>query len=283
MRRMNTGFAVALFRYTLFSLFVLFSLLTQTLTQTLTQMQAQMQAQTSNAAHNAAHSATAADKPSVHGMLVFGAPDKAGTVYASHLPMFRSPHDYQIILELTLDARTALLYRKSRKNFPLQTVYTLAPEEFVLPAMIQKPRPFKMLFFRGHFERGGKPLGDSAWVTIKRVVHYAKFNPKAIRPDTAQYLVFGRELDIAGKKEAELFAAHALTAKPDFDEILELETSVKSAAQALVAAPTTLVVFPKAANKPLPTGTALEALLPDGRTSTIRLKRSLYLEYDDLR
>ena len=40
-----------------------------------------------------------ADVPTTHGMLLFG----NETVYASHLPMFHSPHDYQLILELDLE------------------------------------------------------------------------------------------------------------------------------------------------------------------------------------
>lgn len=33
------------------------------------------------------------DKPSVHGMTLMG----TELIYASHLPMFHTPHDYQII------------------------------------------------------------------------------------------------------------------------------------------------------------------------------------------
>ena len=39
------------------------------------------------------------DKPATHGMLIFG----TNKIYASHLPMFHSPHNYQVILELDLD------------------------------------------------------------------------------------------------------------------------------------------------------------------------------------
>ncbi len=38
----------------------------------------------------------------VHGMVVFGGRDG---LYASHLPLFRAPHDRQIVLGLVLDDR----------------------------------------------------------------------------------------------------------------------------------------------------------------------------------
>ena len=46
------------------------------------------------------HHISATDKTSVHGMLIFG----KEKIYASHLPLFHPPHDYQIILELELNS-----------------------------------------------------------------------------------------------------------------------------------------------------------------------------------
>src|SRR4051812_9463415 len=41
-----------------------------------------------------------ADTPSIHGMVVFGGEKDT---YASHLPMFHSPHDRQVILKIALN------------------------------------------------------------------------------------------------------------------------------------------------------------------------------------
>jgi hypothetical protein len=39
-----------------------------------------------------------ADTPATHGMLLFGTKD----IWLSHLPMFHKPHDYQVIMSVTL-------------------------------------------------------------------------------------------------------------------------------------------------------------------------------------
>ena len=91
---------------------------------------------------------------SVHGMLLFG----ANKIYASHLPMFRSPNDYQVILELELDEKMKALYLEDKKQNPQETVYTLEPEQFVLPDLVKNPAPFTANVYRGHFERGGKKI-----------------------------------------------------------------------------------------------------------------------------
>jgi hypothetical protein len=54
--------------------------------------------------------ASAQDQPAVHGMLLVG----EETLYLSHLPMFHSPHNYQVILEVrfktsTLDPKSVYL------------------------------------------------------------------------------------------------------------------------------------------------------------------------------
>ena len=48
-----------------------------------------------------------ADRPSVHGMLLFGKEN----LYASHLPMFHAPHDYQVIFKLNLSSNTGTVVK----------------------------------------------------------------------------------------------------------------------------------------------------------------------------
>lgn len=63
-----------------------------------------------------------------HGMALFGGKDG---LYASHLPMFHAPHDYQVVLQLHVaDARldAALKRRLDGKT----ALWTVAPEKFDL-------------------------------------------------------------------------------------------------------------------------------------------------------
>ncbi|MBI3544536.1 MAG: hypothetical protein HY075_14790 [Deltaproteobacteria bacterium] len=151
-----------------------------------------------------------ADRPSTHGMLLVG----GKTIYASHLPMFHSPHDYQVILEVRLrhpQGDAGARYARDRAETG-EKVYTLVPEQFVLPDVVGAKRSFKGDIFRGHFERGGVAIIKGVTVDIVHVVHFRKFKPGASKPSVAPYLVFGRGPDV--------FAAHLITSPPDFDQVL---------------------------------------------------------------
>jgi hypothetical protein len=101
-----------------------------------------------------------ADHPATHNMLVVG----EEAVYLSHLPMFQEegkppmPHRYQAILEVTFAKQED--YAKDRRGHSATTIYTLNPEEFVLPEVVSSDprheplRSFKAnTIFRGHLER----------------------------------------------------------------------------------------------------------------------------------
>ena len=78
----------------------------------------------------------AADHPATHNMLMIG----EETVYLSHLPMFQEPgeppmpHRYQAILEVTFPSQES--YAKDRRAHRSTSIYTLNPEEFVLPDLV---------------------------------------------------------------------------------------------------------------------------------------------------
>jgi hypothetical protein len=140
-------------------------------------------------------------------------------VFASHLPMFDSPHRFQVILEVDLakagQNRNAI-YAADRKAHPKVGMYTLEPQEmFVLSQMFrgdQKARrtSFRGTVYRGHLERGGTPLDPLTGVSVraKRVVYAEEIGPPngLSRSDNLQYIVFGRG--------SEMFLAHRITAAP---------------------------------------------------------------------
>lgn len=151
------------------------------------------------------------DAPAVHGMLMFGQTE----VFLSHLPMFHSPHDYQVLLKIKIDADSLAKYKNSLKKFPQEKVYTLVPQVFVLPDMINHPVAFKAQIFRGHFERGGSVIADSVSVEIAKVLHFRKYDPAAQKPAQAKFLLFGNS--------SEQYLAHYIEAKPDYDLIAQIQ------------------------------------------------------------
>lgn len=160
------------------------------------------------------------DGPNTHNMVVLG----EETVFLSHLPMFQQrgeppmPHRYQVILEVTLAEHER--YVKDRREHGATRMYTLNPEDFVLPDLVstdaQRPpvRSFKAkTIFRGHLERDDRvSILQDVDVSVKRVTLFRRFDPKARKPARLEYLLFG--------KGQELFLAHVITAPPDFDQLL---------------------------------------------------------------
>jgi hypothetical protein len=171
------------------------------------------------------------DHSATHNMLVVG----HDTIFLSHLPMFQgmnatktaftSPHRYQVILQADLarDGKSVgELYARDRRGNPDVKMYTLNPQDFILPRLFtpdaQHPmlNDFKATVFRGHLERGGQEIDGLANVNIdiKKVVHARMFDPANDKPDKLTYIVFG-----AGQ---ELFLAHRIAGPPDFDQVVSI-------------------------------------------------------------
>ena len=103
------------------------------------------------------------------------------TVFLSHLPLFHSPHNYQVILEATFakpGSDPQADYFNDRKRTGTK-IYTLEPEPFVLPrlAAAEPRRSFKASIYREHFERfpnqrakEAARIGQNVDVNVTRVV-----------------------------------------------------------------------------------------------------------------
>lgn len=202
------------------------------------------------------------DQPSVHGMLMVG----TSQVYLSHLPMFHSPHDYQGIFEVKLDEASHNAYAASLHG-STEKVYTLVPEIFVLPEMAKNPKVFKAKIYKGHFERGGTVIAHNVSVQISNVIHFEKFDPLKSQPVTGSYVLFGNS--------DEQFMAHLITAKPDFDQVLQVTVDAGIAEklnQGLV------LNFHSVKNSdPLREGEHLHAA-----EAAVMVESVLYLEFGDL-
>jgi hypothetical protein len=204
------------------------------------------------------------DKPSTHGMLLFG----SEKIYASHLPMFHSPHDYQIILELELSKSEKQKYISDKNKNPNYTTYTIEPEKFVLPDMINNPMPFKVNLYRGHFERGGFEILKNITVKIVQIVYFKKFNPEEVKTKSTNFILFGNE--------KEQFLAHEITNKPDFEQIIEVKTNLKSF---LNTEKSKIITLNSVENNPIGISSN-EVLISE---KPIVLLKQLYLEFDDLK
>lgn len=147
-----------------------------------------------------------------HGMALFGGKDG---LYASHLPMFHAPHDYQVILQVhvadpAVDA--ALRQRLDGKT----ALWTVAPEPFELnrlaPRAAAPLTQFKADLVLGHFEQGGKTQYAAASVVVDKVVMFRQLSPARRVNSGAIYWQVG-----AGRQR---FLIKRIDSRPDFEHIL---------------------------------------------------------------
>ena len=212
-----------------------------------------------------------AEHPSVHGMLIVG----QSRIYLSHLPMFHSPHDYQVLLEGHFSSEGEKAYRNSLDSSS-ETIYTLVPEAFVLPEILQNRRTFEAQIYKGHFERGGTVIADKVTVVIDRVLYFKKFATDEAKPKEARYVLFGHR--------EEMFLAHTISAKPDFDQIIKVQP-LSFLSEELKRKGSIPVGFPNLLNAPLHLFDSLDGSLLDGdgaQMQKFEIEKMIYLETGDL-
>jgi hypothetical protein len=154
----------------------------------------------------------AAHEPShgVHGMVLFGDGDG---LYASHLPLFRAPHDNQVVLKLRFE--DPALERAMRARLHGRTdLWTLEPEAFALhrlaPGSTAPLRGFRANAVEGHFERGGVVRERGAALVVEQVVLYRTLSPQPSVQAVARYLPVGP------------FLVKLVDSRPDFEHIVLL-------------------------------------------------------------
>jgi hypothetical protein len=154
----------------------------------------------------------------VHGMLLVG----EAPVYLSHLPMFMAPHNFQVILEVTLDDEAGRSLAHHHAHFGRDELYTVKPEAFSIVDLLPVDpgnaalSEFKADIFRGHFEKGGDVIASGARIGVTSVIHFRELG-RADKAAGLDYILFGGE--------QQSFLAHAITQPPDFDQVLSVNVA----------------------------------------------------------
>jgi len=177
-----------------------------------------------------------------------------------------------------------------RREHRTTKIYTLNPENFVLPELVSsdpqhKPlRSFKAnAIFRGHLERDDRVrIVRDVQVSVKDVIHFREFDLKGKESPQLEYLLFG--------KGQELFMAHLITAPPDFDQILAVKIIDHKFTSAELAKGV-LVVFPEKTNavasrlreKQRVEGQIKIENVPAPKKIQVEVNRAFYFEEGELR
>lgn len=151
-----------------------------------------------------------------HGMVLFGG---AEGLYASHLPMYHAPHDFQTVLRVRLadGAHDAALRARLEQQI---TLWTLDPEKFALdrlaPAASAPLKAFKASIVLGHFEQGGTLYLRDAQFLIDEVMHFRQLPMHVRAAPLASYLQFGQP--------QRRYLVKLIESRPDFDHIFAVDT-----------------------------------------------------------
>jgi hypothetical protein len=144
-----------------------------------------------------------------HGMALFGG--KEG-LYASHLPMFHAPHDYQVVLQIRLSDPAQDRAIRERLNGKA-ALWTIDPEKFEIdrlaPGASNPLTQFKADLVLGHFEQGGKPQLVGVTAIVEKVLVYRQLSPAMRQTNSVRYLRIGRS-----------FLLKEVDSRPDFDHIV---------------------------------------------------------------
>ncbi|SHN42864.1 hypothetical protein SAMN05192549_11568 [Duganella sacchari] len=211
-----------------------------------------------------AGSAAAADVTyGEHGMALFGG--KEG-LYASHLPMFHAPHDYQVVLQVHVaDPATdaALRQRLDGKT----ALWTIAPEKFELsrlaPQAATPLRQFKADLVLGHFEQGGKTQYAASTIVVDKVLFFHKLSPEQRASVSSTYMQIGD-----GQQR---YLVKQIDSRPDYDHIIAYRA-------ARGAAHTDITVIKRGLSQP--NAAELAAALHAQRNT---IRGTIYFYTDDLK
>ncbi len=151
-----------------------------------------------------------------HGMVLFGGADG---LYASHLPMYHAPHDYQVVLRLRMAdaAQDAQLRARLQERVAL---WTLDPQKFAIdrlaPDAATALNTFKAGVVLGHFEQDGVTQHAAADFVIEEVLHYRQLPMQPGVASKANYLQFG--------KAQRRYLVKLIESRPDFDHIFIVDS-----------------------------------------------------------
>ncbi|MGU3377545.1 hypothetical protein [Chryseobacterium sp. M5A1_1a] len=207
------------------------------------------------------------DKPGVHGMVLFGETQQ----YVSHLPLFYSPHDYQVILKVELDSVSQEIYLKDRRQYQTE-LYTIEPDKFILPELLNNVHSFKANIYRGHFERGGDVILQGVNLEVHKVLYFNKLKPVKTQANPYVYLLFGNQ--------QEQFLVHQILNRPEFDEILSVHVVDMITKARLKKDQIVKIPIKSATIQPYPW--QINRKYKFGAKEVVALKQ-IYLEFEDLK
>lgn len=172
------------------------------------------------------------DMTGSHGMVLF---TDGVELYASHLPLYYSPHDYQLIykVESTHKAKLIRYLRQANANSSSTgNMITLLPAHFDLNKLIDGERfSISSQLYKGHFERGGTNWLDESEITFAKLLFKRRLSHQ-YKPAYADGDIHQKSFDenwtsiSLGDKQLYI---HHVSERPSFDALFVVNGCQKTA------------------------------------------------------
>lgn len=144
----------------------------------------------------------------IHGMVLVSHSSK---IYASHLPLYHKPHDYQILYKL--DVKDVALVQLVR-DMPMVTI---KPEKFNLQRLIRGEKiALKADVYEGHFEREGMVVYKDMTLSFDKQL-YVRQLKELDEPNRKQVYDI---IDIS--KDSKIYV-HQIQKAPSYDQLLHID------------------------------------------------------------
>jgi hypothetical protein len=194
-----------------------------------------------------------------HGMIAFG---QGSATYLAHIPMFRPPHDAQLVLEVAPSGGAA-------RDLGAE-LHTFEPKPASLDDIIaRRTQRLEGTLFRGNMEQGGQPVDEQAAFEVRRVV-YVRDPLRAGDPAPADL-----EYVLVGKRD-HAYLVHVVRRAPDFDQLLRVTVREGNVDDADLARGISLMATGKKNDEKNRAGAGTElALSAPGKTVKVNVEREL--------
>jgi hypothetical protein len=207
-----------------------------------------------------------------HGMVLFGERGQ----FLSHLPLYRAPHDWQMLLHVSLAADSAtsvadpVATLRADRAASGEVLYTIEPEEFAHSVLeTDSPFVFRATVYRGHFERGGTAIIRGAVLKVERVLHRRRLHRDG-GPVMNKFIV--------AADSGDAYLIHYLTGAPNFEQIVAVRLVDVPAGRTLEH----LTELGADHTGPKRPGDGLVLYDPGMAAVRLEVLRQIYLEHGDL-
>lgn len=144
----------------------------------------------------------------IHGMVLV---TQGSSIYASHLPLYKKPHNVQLLYKLD-NNDLAVLQAVRDSQF-----ITIKPKPFNLQRLMRGEKMLvKADLYQGHFERGGMLIYEDISLSFHKQLYVRTFDD--IKPSSTK-----QEYDVVSLRKNYKIYIHKIQQAPSFDHLLGVD------------------------------------------------------------